>query len=66
MPPPSTFIERINALRRRRRRYGMCAEAGCQNESGDAYRCEKHAAMSAARVAKFRAIRKQRQRPSWG
>jgi hypothetical protein len=55
------FVERISRLRRRRRVHGLCAEAGCKHESGESYRCEKHAAMNAARVAKYRATQRLKQ-----
>jgi hypothetical protein len=61
-----TFMERVSALRRLRRVHGKCAEAGCREESGEAYHCKYHAAMNAARVAKHRALKKQKARPSWG
>lgn len=56
----------ISALRRRRRISGMCAEPGCKYRSGEAYRCEHHAAMNAERVNKHRKLKEQRGRPSWG
>lgn len=49
----------LTRIRKERRAQGLCAELKCKRKSGEAFRCQEHAAVYAKRVARFRVRQKQ-------